>query len=103
MIVYGCMDKEPLIIGIAGRSCSGKSTLARELHEALGKDISILDTHILKNLKRYKVIDKIPVSISRRCYLNIEDRMRGFSKDIKIPIEELDLLFWSKETGFIFK
>lgn len=35
------MDRKPLIIGIAGRSCSGKSTLARELHEALDKNISI--------------------------------------------------------------
>ena len=69
----------------------------------LGKDLAILDTHILKNLKRYKVINKIPSSISRKTYLKIEDRMREFSKKINIPLEELDLLFWSNQTGFIFK
>lgn len=35
------MQNNSLIIGIAGRSCSGKSTLARELHKALGENKSI--------------------------------------------------------------
>jgi len=70
----------------------------------LGKDIAILDRHILKNLKRYGVIDKIPDSIGKRSiYLDIEDKARRFSKRISIPLEEMDLLFWSLETGFIFK
>jgi N-glycosylase/DNA lyase len=69
----------------------------------LGKGLAILDTHILHNLKRYRVIDEIPASTSRRAYLDIEERMRRFSKRIGIPLEELDLLFWSRQTGFIFK
>ena len=69
----------------------------------LGKDIAILDVHILRNLKRYKVIKKIPPSINRNTYLNIENRMRAFARRINIPLEELDLLFWSNETSFIFK
>lgn len=70
----------------------------------LGRDIAILDRHILKNLKNYGVIDKIPSSLGKRStYLDIEDRMRAFSEKIDIPLEELDLLFWSLETGFVFK
>ena len=69
----------------------------------LGKDIAILDVHILRNLASYKVIKKIPSVISKKDYLDIENKMRGFSKQIKIPLEELDLLFWSNQTGFIFK
>jgi N-glycosylase/DNA lyase len=69
----------------------------------LGKDLAILDVHILKNLKKYRIIGKIPASISRKTYLNIEARMRDFSRKINIPMEELDLLFWSNQTGFIFK
>ena len=68
-----------------------------------GKDIAIIDRHILENLKRYEVIGKIPASISKKTYLDIEDKMRKFAERIGIPVEELDLLFWSKETGFIFK
>jgi N-glycosylase/DNA lyase len=70
----------------------------------LGADIAILDRHILKNLKRYGVIDAIPPSIGpRKVYVAIEDKMRAFSKRIGIPLDELDLLLWSMQTGFIFK
>ncbi|MEM2873793.1 MAG: N-glycosylase/DNA lyase [Nitrososphaerales archaeon] len=69
----------------------------------LGKDLAILDRHILKNLKEFGVINEIPKSISKKVYVDIEDKMREFSKRINIPMDELDLLFWSKETGMIFK
>ncbi len=69
----------------------------------LGYDIAILDRHILRNLEKYKVIKNIPVSMSKKKYLIIEDKFRKFSKKINISMEELDLLFWSLETGFIFK
>jgi N-glycosylase/DNA lyase len=70
----------------------------------LGSDIAILDRHILKNLKKYGVISSIPGSVgSRKIYLEIEDKMRRFSKAVRIPMDELDLLFWSLQTGFIFK
>lgn len=69
----------------------------------LGKDIAILDRHILKNLKRYGAIEKVPSSISAKSYLDIEERARSFAKSIGLGLEELDLLFWSRETGEIFK
>lgn len=70
----------------------------------LGQDIAILDRHILKNLHKYGVIEKIPSSVgSRKIYLSIEDLMRVFSKRVKIPLDEMDLLFWSIQTGFLFK
>ncbi len=70
----------------------------------LGADIAILDRHVLKNLKRYGVIDKIPASIgARKVYIDIEEKMRLFSKSVGIPMDELDLLFWSMQTGYIFK
>lgn len=69
----------------------------------LGKNIAILDVHILHNLLRYGVIDKIPESMSGKRYLEIEEKMRQFSGKVGIPMDELDLLFWSHETGEIFK
>ncbi|MBW6451581.1 MAG: N-glycosylase/DNA lyase [DPANN group archaeon] len=68
-----------------------------------GKSISILDRHILKNLKASYVIDEIPKTITKKRYIEIENKMLEFAEYISIPIEELDLLFWSKETGIIFK
>jgi len=69
----------------------------------LGKDIAILDVHILRSLKKYRVIKKIPPSVTKKTYLSIENKMRAFSRRVKIPLEELDFLFWSGQTGFIFK
>jgi N-glycosylase/DNA lyase len=65
--------------------------------------MAILDVHILRNLQKYGVIDKVPSSLTKKTYLDIEARMRKFSRKVRIPLEELDLLFWSKETGFVFK
>jgi len=69
----------------------------------LGRDIAILDVHILRNLKKYRVIKEIPSSITKNKYFDIEKKMNNFSQSIGIPMEDLDLLFWSEQTGFIFK
>lgn len=69
----------------------------------LGRDIAILDRHILKNLKKYDVIKEIPRTLTCKTYLEIENKMKEFSKSINIPLDELDLLFWSQETGVVFK
>ncbi len=69
----------------------------------LGEGFAILDRHILRNLVAYQVIPEIPVSLTKKRYLDIEDRVRRFAAKIGIPMADLDLLFWSKETGWIFK
>ena len=66
-------------------------------------DFAILDRHILKNLRVYGVIGEIPGSMTPRKYREIEEKMRKFSEEIGIPMPELDLLFWSEETGEVFK
>ncbi len=66
-------------------------------------DMAILDRHILKNLYKHNVIDEIPKTLGRKKYFEIEKKMREFSNEINIPMEELDLLFWSNETGEVFK
>jgi len=67
------------------------------------EDITILDRHILKNLKKYNVIAEIPKSLSEKKYYEIEDKMKEFSEKISIPLEHLDLIFWYNETKEIFK
>lgn len=69
----------------------------------LGKDLAILDRHILKNLKLFKVINDIPNSLTRKRYYKIEEKMRKHAKKINIPMDALDLVLWYKETGEIFK
>ncbi len=69
----------------------------------LGREIAILDRHILRSLVDLGVIDDLPRSMSKKTYLEIEERMRDFSAQIRIPLEELDFVFWYKATGEVFK
>jgi N-glycosylase/DNA lyase len=69
----------------------------------LGEKLAILDRHILKNLLKYGIIKSIPKTLTPKQYLEIEKKMRKFSKRMDIPLAELDLLLWSEETGEIFK
>lgn len=69
----------------------------------VGFDLAILDRHVLRNLLRYDVIDVVPNHMTRKRYLDTEKKMRRFSKKISINMAALDLLFWSMETGEVFK
>jgi N-glycosylase/DNA lyase len=68
-----------------------------------GRELAILDRHILRNLVELGVIGEIPESLSRARYLQTERAMLAFAKKVRIPISHLDLLLWYKETGEIFK
>ncbi|MFN8358821.1 MAG: DNA lyase [Candidatus Kapaibacterium sp.] len=65
--------------------------------------VAILDRHILKHLTRLRVISEYPMSLSRSLYREIEDEWLKFCRQTGIPMEEMDLLFWSMETGEILK
>lgn len=93
--------REWLVKNIEGIGYKEASHFLRNI--GLGENIAILDRHILKNLKVFKVIDEVPNSLSRKKYLEIENKMREFADKIDIPISHLDLVFWCKETGEIFK
>ena len=67
------------------------------------EDIAILDRHILKNLKKFNVISEIPKSIPEKKYFQIENQMKKFSNEIRIPLGHLDFIFWYNETQTIFK
>ncbi len=67
------------------------------------EDVAILDRHILKNLVKYGSIKEIPKTLTPKKYLEIEEKMKEFAADVNIPFAHLDLLFWSEETGEIFK
>ncbi len=68
-----------------------------------GEEIAILDRHILKNLVKHKAIGRLPKSLTKKRYLEIEKRMEKFCRWEGIPMAHLDLLFWAQETGKIFK
>lgn len=67
------------------------------------RDLAILDRHILKNLRRHRIIRSLPRSLTPARYQSIEKKFRLFAGEVGIPMDELDLLFWSRETGEILK
>jgi len=93
--------REWLVKNVKGLGYKEASHFLRNI--GLGFDLVILDRHIMKNLMKYGVIDEIPECLSRKCYLSLEEKMKDFSKQVDIPVADLDLLFWSEETGEIFK
>jgi N-glycosylase/DNA lyase len=67
------------------------------------KGLVILDRHILKHLKALYILRSIPKSLTPKRYYSIEKKWLKYSKEVGIPMDELDLLFWSMETGEIRK
>jgi N-glycosylase/DNA lyase len=67
------------------------------------RDLAILDRHILKNLYKYSAIKEVPKTLTPKKYFEIEQQFKDFAKKVNIPMDELDLLFWSMETGEVFK
>ncbi|MBI2675825.1 MAG: N-glycosylase/DNA lyase [Candidatus Aenigmarchaeota archaeon] len=94
-------SREWLVDSIKGMGYKEASHFLRNI--GYGEDLAILDRHILRNLEGLGVIEESPKSMTRRKYMEIEGRMREFASRLGIGLAELDLLLWSKETGFIFK
>ncbi len=90
-----------LVREVHGLGLKGASHFLR--NTGRGEDLAILDRHILKNLIRHGVLRRLPQTLTARRYLDIETRTEQFSNEIGIPMSALDLLFWSRETGEIFK
>lgn len=67
------------------------------------KELGILDRHILKHLHYCGVYKEIPKITTRKSYEKIEKDFREYSYRVGIPMDELDLLFWSYEAGEILK
>jgi N-glycosylase/DNA lyase len=93
--------REWLVKNVLGLGYKEASHFLRNIGENDG--LAILDRHILRNLKRLGVINSIPNSISKKKYLDIEQRFSKFARAIGIALDELDLVFWSMETGEIRK
>ncbi len=90
-----------LVENVRGMGLKEASHFLRNI--GFSQELAILDRHILKNLARLGVIESVPSSLARGKYLEIEGKMKDFSRKVKIPLSHLDLLFWSRESGKIFK
>ena len=67
------------------------------------RNLAILDRHILSCLAECKVFKRIPKINNKLKYLKIENKFLKFADEVNIPVDELDLLFWSIRAGEILK
>ncbi|MBU2634548.1 MAG: N-glycosylase/DNA lyase [Nanoarchaeota archaeon] len=93
-------EREFLVENVKGLSYKESSHFLRNIGH---RNYAILDRHILKNLLNLKVVQEIPKNLNKKNYLEIENKFRKFSDKIGIEMDELDLLFWSLETGKVFR
>ncbi|HYF02158.1 MAG TPA: DNA lyase [Patescibacteria group bacterium] len=66
-------------------------------------NMGILDRHILKHLVKCGVFTELPLIGSTKQYLVVEEAFKKFADEVGIPVDEIDLLFWSIEAGEILK
>jgi len=67
------------------------------------KDFAILDRHILRFLFKNKIINEIPSNLSKRKYLEIENKLKNLADKLNITLSELDFLIFYLETGTLPK
>lgn len=89
-----------LVAGVKGLGWKEASHFLRNIGR---RGLAILDRHILKNLVHHGVIESLPGALTSHRYLTIERDFQHFANSIGIDMDELDLLFWSRETGEILK
>src|SRR3989338_748569 len=86
--------------GIKGLSYKEASHFLRNIGF---KGYAILDKHILNSLIEFNAAENIKIPLPGKLYPEIEQKMRLFSNEIGIPMDELDLLLWSRRNGRIMK
>jgi N-glycosylase/DNA lyase len=67
------------------------------------KGYAILDKHVMSCLMDLKVVETKEPPSTRARYLETEERLKAFAREIKIDFEELDLVLWSMKTGEVLK
>ena len=67
------------------------------------KGHAILDKHVMRCLAEVGVIDSAKPPQTRRKYLEYEQELIRFAKEIRVDFDELDLVLWSMKTGEILK
>ena len=93
--------REWLVRNIKGLGFKEASHFLRNIGK--GRELAILDRHILRNMKIYGLIGEIPGSLSPKKYREFEELLKDFSTKIGIPLDHLDLVFWYNVKNEIFK
>jgi len=66
-------------------------------------DLAVLDRHILNLMKEDGIIKEKPKSLTKKKYLEIEEKFRQLASKLGMSCAELDLYMWYMKTGIVLK
>ena len=92
-------DREYLVAHIKGFGYKESSHFLRNMGH---NGYAILDKHVLHAMLEFGLIKKIP-PMNKKNYLVLEKKLRTFSEDLGIGMDELDFVLWSRKSGEILK
>jgi N-glycosylase/DNA lyase len=64
---------------------------------------AILDKHVMSCLHDLQIVEIAKPPATRARYLEVEEKLKRFSRELKIDFDELDLVLWSIKTGEVLK
>ncbi len=64
---------------------------------------AILDKHVMGCLHDLQIVDTAKPPTTRSRYLEVEEKLKLFARDLRIDFDELDLVLWSMKTGEVLK
>ncbi|HBN21875.1 MAG TPA: N-glycosylase [Holosporales bacterium] len=67
------------------------------------KNVAIIDRHVLNLLRKQEMINRVPKTLTRKTYLEIECSLKNIAKKLDLTLSELDLYIWFVETGKVLK
>lgn len=101
-VIYNFKDEELrewLVENIKGLGYKESSHFLRNI----GFDnYAIIDFHIIDILTSYNIIKK-PNSLTKKTYIEIENKLKEIAEQTHLTLAELDLYLWYMETGNILK
>lgn len=65
--------------------------------------VAILDRHVLSVMHEHGMIDRAPITLTRKKYLEIEGTLKKLARRLGISLAELDLYLWYLKTGEVLK
>ncbi|MEM4332011.1 MAG: N-glycosylase/DNA lyase [Candidatus Micrarchaeia archaeon] len=93
--------REWLVKNIKGIGYKEASHFLRNVGAA--KDVAIIDKHILRLLKKHKIIGETKKMAGREKYIEIENAIKKIAKKADMPVGKLDLYLWHMQTGKVLK
>lgn len=66
-------------------------------------NVAILDRHVLRTMEEVQLITEIPKTLTKRRYLDFEQRLEDLARRVGLSLSKLDLYLWYMKTGEVLK